>query len=54
MSIVNVPASDRTKLLAWADGMVRPEKREDVHETIKQIFAYASEKIAERRAQAGR
>jgi cytochrome P450 len=53
MSIVNVPAGDRTKLLAWADGMVRPEKREDVHETIKHIFAYASEKILERRAQPG-
>lgn len=53
MSIVNVPASDREKLLAWADGMVRPEKREDVHETIKHIFGYASEKIAERRANPG-
>jgi cytochrome P450 len=53
MSIVNVPASDREQLLEWADGMVRPEKREDVHETIKYIFAYASQKIAERRAQPG-
>jgi cytochrome P450 len=53
MSIVNVPASDREKLLEWADGMVRPEKREDVHETIKHIFAYASQKIAERRANPG-
>jgi cytochrome P450 len=53
MSIVNVPASDRKNLLEWADGMVRPEKREDVHETIKHIFAYASAKIAERRAHPG-
>jgi cytochrome P450 len=53
MSIVDVPASDRQDLLKWADGMVRPEKPEDVHETIKHIFAYASEKIAERRAKPG-
>ena len=53
MSIVDVPAGDRERLLGWADGMVRPEKREDVHETIKHIFAYASEKIAERRANPG-
>ena len=26
MSIVDVPASDREKLLKWADGMVRPEQ----------------------------
>ena len=53
MSIVNVPASDREQLLAWADGMVRPEKPEDVHTTIQEIFAYASQKIAERRANPG-
>ena len=53
MSIVNVPASDREKLLEWADGMVRPEKREDVHETIKRIFGYASQKILQRRANPG-
>jgi cytochrome P450 len=53
MSIVDVPASDRAQLLEWADGMVRPEKPEDVHETIKHIFAYASQKILERRANPG-
>ena len=53
MSIVNVPSEDRERLLEWADGMVRPEKREDVHETIKHIFAYASQKITERRAHPG-
>jgi cytochrome P450 len=53
MSIVNVPSSDRERLLEWADGMVRPEKREDVHETIKHIFGYASQKIMERRANPG-
>lgn len=53
MSIVNVPSSDREQLLEWADGMVRPEKREDVHETIKHIFGYASQKIMERRANPG-
>jgi cytochrome P450 len=53
MSIVDVPASDREKLLEWADGMVRPAKRDDVHETIKHIMRYAAEKIAERRAKPG-
>lgn len=53
MSIVDVPATDRRDLLAWAEGMVRPEKPEDVHTTIKKIFAYAAAKIAERRANPG-
>lgn len=53
MSIVNVPASDREQLLEWADGMVRPEKMEDVHATLAKIFRYAAGKIAERRANPG-
>jgi cytochrome P450 len=53
MSIVDVPAADREQLLAWADGMVRPDKPEDVLVTIKHIFEYAARKIAERRAQPG-
>lgn len=53
MSIVDVPSIDRKQLLTWADGMVRPEKPEDVFVTIKNIFAYSARKIAERRAQPG-
>jgi cytochrome P450 len=53
MSIVDVPAADREQLLRWADGMVRPEHHDDVHNTIRQIFGYAAGKIAERRANPG-
>jgi cytochrome P450 len=53
MSIVDVPASDRKQLLEWADGMVRPKQPADVHVTIGKIFAYAGQKIAERRKQPG-
>jgi cytochrome P450 len=53
MSIVDVPAADRTQLLEWADGMVRPKRREDVHHTIGKIFAYARARIAERRMKPG-
>ena len=53
MSIVDVPATDRRDLLEWAEGMVRPKKPDDVHATIKKIFAYAGSKIAERRAHPG-
>ena len=53
MSIVDVPGTDREQLLEWADGMVRPKEPGDVHVTIGKIFAYAGEKIAERRAHPG-
>src|SRR3984957_18262007 len=53
MSIVDVPGTDRKQLLEWADGMVRPETPGDVHVTIGKIFAYAGQKIAERRAKPG-
>ena len=53
MSMVDVPAGDRRNLLEWADGMVRPKQPQDVHTTIQKIFAYAREKIAERRARPG-
>lgn len=53
MMIVDVPAEDRNQLLEWADGMVRPERHEDVHQTIRHIFAYSAAKIAERRARPG-
>lgn len=53
MSIVDVPPGDRNQLLEWSDGMVRPKRLEDVHVTIQKIFAYASQKIAERRATPG-
>jgi cytochrome P450 len=53
MSIVDVPGTDRKQLLEWADGMVRPKQPGDVHVTIGKIFAYAGQKIAERRANPG-
>jgi cytochrome P450 len=53
MSIVDVPAADRHDLLEWAEGMVRPKKPEEVHTTIRKIFAYAADKVAERRANPG-
>ncbi|HTZ72095.1 MAG TPA: cytochrome P450 [Acetobacteraceae bacterium] len=53
MGIVDVPAEDREKLLAWADGMVRPEKREDVHDTLAQIFAYCRNLLADRKITPG-
>lgn len=53
MSIVDVPGTDRKQLLEWADGMVRPNNPGDVHVTIGKIFAYAGQKIAERRANPG-
>ena len=53
MGIVDVPATDREQLLAWADGMVRPEKREDVHATLAEIFAYVEKLCAQRRVTPG-
>jgi cytochrome P450 len=53
MSIVDVPGTDRKQLLEWADGMVRPKNPGDIHVTIGKIFAYAGQKIAERRVNPG-
>ncbi len=45
MSIVNVPAEELVPSAPMGgDRMVRPEKREDVHETIKHIFADAAKR----------
>lgn len=48
MSIVNVSSDDREQLLAWAEGMVRPEKREDVHKTLGEIFKYVGALLDQR------
>jgi cytochrome P450 len=53
MGIVDLPAQDRKMLLGWADTMVRPETPEAPMQTIQKIFAYMSEKIAERRVHPG-
>lgn len=53
MSIVDVPPQDRDRLLAWADGMVRPDKRDDVHATIAEIFSYVGELCVRRRSAPG-
>ena len=53
MSIVDVPAADREKLLAWADGMVRPAAPEDTHHTITLMFGYVRDLVTARRATPG-
>lgn len=53
MSIVDVPAEDRTDLLAWADGMVRPSSPQDVHQTLTNIFGYVRTLVAKRREAPG-
>lgn len=49
MGIVDVPPEDRDQLLVWADRMVRPEKREDVHATLAAIFDYVRTLLAKRK-----
>ena len=53
MSIVDVPSTDRDKLLNWSVGIVRPEKPDTVQLTLQEVFEYAREKIAARRATPG-
>jgi cytochrome P450 len=53
MTIVDVPRSDRDRLLEWAVGIVRPKSPEAVASTLEEVFEYAREKIAARRAKPG-
>jgi cytochrome P450 len=53
MTIVDVPASDRDQLLAWANEIMRPASADSVGITLQAIFAYANEKIAARRKNPG-
>lgn len=53
MTIVDVPRTDRDKLLEWAVSIVRPTSPEAVALTLQEVFNYAREKIASRRANPG-
>jgi cytochrome P450 len=53
MRLVDVPTSDRDKLLAWADQQVRPTSEEAHDQAFRELFAYAAQKVAERSANPG-
>src|SRR5688572_4141542 len=53
MRLVDVPASDRDRLLAWADQQVRPTSEEAHDQAFRELFAYAGQKVAERAAKPG-
>jgi len=53
MKMVDVPASDRDRLLHWADQQVRPTSDQESEESFHQLFAYAGQKVAERKANPG-
>ncbi|MEO8804439.1 MAG: cytochrome P450 [Burkholderiaceae bacterium] len=53
MKMVDIPAADRDKLLRWADQQVRPADDHESEESFRQLFAYAGQKVAERKANPG-
>jgi len=53
MRMVDVPASDRDRLLEWADQQVRPTSEGAHDEAFKNLYAYAAQKVAERMANPG-
>lgn len=53
MRMVDVPAEDREKLLAWADQQVRPTSEAEREQAFVAIFGYAAQKVKERRAAPG-
>jgi len=53
MKMVDVPTADRDKLLHWADQQVRPTSEEEREQSFHHLFAYAAQKVAERRATPG-
>lgn len=53
MRMVDVPAEDREQLLAWADQQVRPTSEAEREQGFMNIFGYAAQKVAERRARPG-
>ena len=53
MRMVDVPASDRDQLLHWADQQVRPTSEHEREQSFHSLFAYAGQKVAERRANPG-
>jgi cytochrome P450 len=53
MRMVDVPSSDRAMLLHWADQQVRPTSEHERESSFHQLFAYAGQKVAERKAKPG-
>lgn len=53
MRMVDVPTEDREKLLGWAEQQVRPTSEAEREQGFMNIFAYAAQKVKERRAQPG-
>lgn len=53
MKMVDVPTADRAKLLHWADQQVRPTSEHEREDSFHQLFAYAAQKVAERKANPG-
>jgi cytochrome P450 len=53
MKMVDVPTADRDKLLHWADQQVRPTSDEEREQSFHHLFAYAAQKVAERKANPG-
>jgi cytochrome P450 len=53
MAMVDVPTSDRQMLLGWADQQVRPTSEHEREAAFHNLFVYAGQKVAERRAQPG-
>ena len=45
--------TDREKLLHWADQQVRPTSEEEREQSFRNLFAYAAQKVAERKANPG-
>jgi cytochrome P450 len=53
MRMVDIPASDREQLLHWADQQVRPSSDHEREQSFHHLYAYAAQKVAERRANPG-
>jgi len=53
MKMVDVPNDDREKLLHWADQQVRPTSEDEREASFHSLFAYAGQKVAERKANPG-
>lgn len=53
MRMVDIPQSDREQLLHWADQQVRPDSEHEREQSFHHLFAYAAQKVKERRAHPG-
>lgn len=53
LSIVKLPASDRARMLGWADAATRASDPDEITAAFAQAWAYLDEKFRERRANPG-